>query len=135
MLRDLEVGDAGLNDRSQVRDIDVENPVHPGEADDDAVLDGQRTSREASPMPASHERHPFTTAQFDDLLHLGRRPRQNYRVGRGAEMNKRIRLVRQEIGRLGNQPAWRDDTSQFQKKRVVHRCEQNIMSRKSRRIN
>ena len=48
VLRDLEVGDARLDHGPQVRDVDVEDPVHARQADDDAVRDRQRAAGEAA---------------------------------------------------------------------------------------
>ena len=72
---------------------------------------------------------------YVDYLFVLGRLRQDEGLGRRTEMDERIRLVRLEVGRLGEQPVRPDDASQFLQKRVIHRGGMNIMCRNSARIN
>ena len=52
---DLRVGDAGLDGDAGVGEVDGEDAVHAGEADDDAAFGGERASAEACACSAGDE--------------------------------------------------------------------------------
>ena len=86
--RDLEVGDARLDDDPQVGDVDVEDAVEPRQADEHAVGDRQRAAGQAGAVPARDERHAVAPAQPDDRLHLLGRLGQHDRRRRRPQVHE-----------------------------------------------
>ena len=70
--RHVEVGHTGLDDDPLALEVDLEDPVHPGERDDDAVRDRQRSAGEPRAGAARDEGHAGAGAEPEDRLHLCR---------------------------------------------------------------
>ena len=51
-----DVDDARLDDRVAVAGVDLEDPLHPGQADHHPAADGERPARQARPAPLGDER-------------------------------------------------------------------------------
>src|ERR1700721_2135748 len=79
---DIGVDNAGLNGDLLIRKIDVEDPIHAGETDDDRALGWERASAETGAGTASDERNLVYRADTYDRLNLFCRAGQNDRVGR-----------------------------------------------------
>ena len=60
--RDVEVGDARLDHDPLRLEVDLEDPVHPRERDDDPLRHGQRAAREAGAGAARDEGHALARA-------------------------------------------------------------------------
>jgi hypothetical protein len=99
--RDVQVGDAGLDDNALGLEVDLEDPVHPGERDHDAVGDRQRAPREPGAGAARDERDPLAVARAHDRLHLGRRGGQRDEGGERAPAGEAVAVVDLELRRLG----------------------------------
>ena len=69
---DLEIRDAGLHGHAAIGNVDVEHAIEPGEADDNAAWNRQRSTREPRAVAARDERHTFLGAQTHDRLDLCR---------------------------------------------------------------
>ena len=69
-LRDVRIDDAGLDHDALVGNVDVEDAVHAGEADDDAALGGERASAEAGAGATADEGNLVPGADTNDGLHL-----------------------------------------------------------------
>lgn len=67
---DVEIDDTGFDDDAGVGDVNFEDAIHAGEADDDAVIDRERTAAEAGAGTASDERNVFAMAEAEDGLDL-----------------------------------------------------------------
>ena len=63
--REPDVDDARLDDRVAVAEVDLEDALHPGQADHHPAADGERPAREARPGPARDERHARAVARLD----------------------------------------------------------------------
>ena len=70
---DVEVRHARLDDDPLALDVDLEDPVHPRDRDDDAVRDRQRATREPGAGSARDERDAVPRAQPENRLHVSRR--------------------------------------------------------------
>ena len=69
-LRYPHVYDARLDHDAAVRDVYLQDFLHPGHYYENAGLDGQRAAGEAGARAAGHERYPFLVAEPDGLLDL-----------------------------------------------------------------
>ena len=121
VLRDRQIRDARLDHGPQVGDVDLEDPVHPRQPDHDAVGDRQRAAGEAGAVAARDERHAVPAAEPDDGLHFRRRPGQDDRRRRHAQVHEAVGLVRQEIGRVLEQAARSDRAREIAQKGCVAR--------------
>ncbi len=65
-----EIRDPRLDDHPPALEIDLDDPVHPGERDDDSVRVRHGPAREAGTRAAGHERHAVIVAGADDGLHV-----------------------------------------------------------------
>ena len=63
-IRDSQIGDTRLHGCGPVREIHVQNPVHAGKAQDDAVFQGQRASAKRCSCPARDNLDTVFTAKF-----------------------------------------------------------------------
>ena len=61
--RKMQVDHAGLNDGPKVGDVDLEDPRHPRERDDDASLHRDRATGEARPRAARDDGHRVLMAE------------------------------------------------------------------------
>jgi hypothetical protein len=67
---DVEIDDAGFDGDAGVGEIDFEDAVHTGEADDNAVFYGERAAGEAGASAACYEGEAFAMAEAEDGLDL-----------------------------------------------------------------
>ncbi len=79
----LRVEDAGLGHDDQVRPVDLEHPVHPGEGDRHAALDPGRAAAQSGAGTARHHRDAMIGGEPDQRGDLGRGLRQGDRDRRG----------------------------------------------------
>ena len=78
-LADAEIGDARLHARRAVLEIDVQHPVHLGDAEHDGVLLRDRAAAERGARAARHHLHPVLVAEAQDGRDLLGRRRQHHR--------------------------------------------------------
>ena len=77
---DVEVRDAGLDDDALALEVDLEDPVHPRDRDDDSLGDRQRAAREAGARAPGDERDAVAGAEPKDGLDVLRRARAGRRL-------------------------------------------------------
>ena len=92
----VEVRHARLHDDALALDVDLENPAHPGDRDDDPVRHGERTAGEAGARAAGDERHPVACAEPEDGLHVVRRAREHDAGGLGTPAGEAVAVVGRE---------------------------------------
>ena len=98
----VEVRDARLDDHALALEVDLDDPVHPREGDDDAVRDGQRAAREARSRPARDEGDAVAGAEPQHRLHLGGGAGEHDAGGLRAPAGQPVAVVRRELLRLGD---------------------------------
>jgi hypothetical protein len=101
--RDIEVRDARLDDDALGGDVDLEDPVHAGDGDDDAVRDRQRAARETGARASRDERHTVARAEPQRALDLVERSRKDYGRRLRAPSREAVAVVRREPLRLGEE--------------------------------
>ena len=108
-LADVEVRHAGLDDDALRREVDLENPLHPGERDDDAVGDRERAAGEAGAGAAGDERYALAGADPDDPLHLCRRAGEDDELRHRAPAREPVAVVGPQLLRLADHVGGADD--------------------------
>src|SRR5579864_1790679 len=68
--RDLGIDHARFHHCSRIGEINFENVVHACQADDDALIDWQRATAQASARTASYEGNFFLITNLNNRLHL-----------------------------------------------------------------
>ena len=101
-LRDRQVRDAGLDDRSPVDRIELQDPVQARQADHHTVRDGQRAAGEAGARPACDERHLVLVAHPYRRRHLVGVTGEQYEVGDDAVAGEPVALVRAALHPVGD---------------------------------
>ncbi len=91
--RDVEVRDARLDDDALALEVDLEDPVHPRERDDDPVGDRQRAAREPGARAARDERDALPRAEPDDRLDVLGRAREHDGGGLRAPAGEPVAVV------------------------------------------
>ena len=94
--RHVEVRDARLDDDALALEVDLEDPAHPGDGDDDPVRDGERAAGEAGAGAARDERDPVARAEPEHGLHLVRRAREHDARGLRAPAGEAVAVVGRE---------------------------------------
>jgi hypothetical protein len=69
-LGDVEVGDAGFDHDAAILIVDLENPLHPAHADQDAVLARQGAARQGGSGTARNDGHALGGRKFQDFADL-----------------------------------------------------------------
>ena len=100
---DVGVDDAGLHGDLLVGEIDVEDAVHAGEADDDGAFGGERSAAEAGACAARDEGDVVLRADADDGLYLLGAARQDDGGGHDAEGGEAVALVGLELVGRGDE--------------------------------
>ena len=100
--RDVEVRDARLDDDALALEVDLEDPVHARERDDDAAGDRRRAAGEPGARAARDERHALAVAGAEHGLHVLRRAGQDDELGHRAMPGEPVALVDAELLRLGD---------------------------------
>ena len=100
--RDVEVRDARLDDDALAREVDLEDPVHARERDDDASGDRRRAAREPGARAARDERHALAVAGAEHGLHVLGRAGEDDELGNRAVPGQPVALVDAELLRLGD---------------------------------
>ena len=103
--RHVEVRDARLDDDALAREVDLEDPVHAGERDDDAAGDRRRPAREPGSRAARDERHALAMACAQDDLNVLGGTREDDELGDRAVPGQPVALVHAELLRLGDRRA------------------------------
>ena len=104
-FRNVRIDDAGLDDNALVGDIDFQDAIHAGEADDDSALRWQRAAAQSGPRSTRDKRNAVLGADANDGLDLLGAARKHNGVRHGAEVGQAIALIGLELVRLGNQAA------------------------------
>src|ERR1700723_1202490 len=86
-LRDISIDDARLRDHARVRQVDFEDAIHAGQADDDPFVYRQRTAAQPRARSARDKRNPFAMADLHNRLHFSRRSRKQ----NGLRQNPKVR--------------------------------------------
>ena len=107
--RDVEVGDARLHDDALCVEVDLEDPGHSRQRDDDAVRDGKRAAGEAGAGSAGDERDAVASADPDDRLHLGRRAGEHDESRHGTPARKPVAVVHAQLLGLREHVVGTDD--------------------------
>ena len=106
---DVEVRDAGLDDDPLRGEVDLEDPVHPRERDDDSLRNGQRAAGQPGAGAAGDERHAFAGADADDALHLGGRAGEDDELRHRAPAREPVAVVDAELLGLRDHVPGADD--------------------------
>ncbi len=100
---DVGVDDAGLDGDLLVGEVDVEDAVHAGEADDDGAGGGKRSAAESGAGSAGDEGDVVLRADADDGLDLLGAAREDDGGGRDAEGGEAVALVGLELVGRGDE--------------------------------
>src|SRR3954470_16432738 len=119
---DLEVGHAGIDDHAAVWNVDRQDAIEPGKADDDAAGHRQCAAGQPGAVTPGNEWDALARAQPDDPLHLFRRVRQHHDRWHLAQMPKRIALIGEQLQRLVQDAFRTADPAQLFEDRVGHGC-------------
>src|SRR2546421_537634 len=87
-----------------IRNVDVQNAIHPRQADHDAVRDRQGTAGEPRARAAGDEGNAPLVADADDGLNLLRRGGQHDGGRDHAKIREAVALIGAQLLRLGEQP-------------------------------
>jgi hypothetical protein len=118
---DLEIGDAGLDGDTAVRNVDIENTIQSRETDEQPAWNRQRPSRQSAAVATRHERDVMTMAEAHHRLHLfGRRWEDDGRRS-VTEVRKPITLVGQKFQWFGDHSGVADDAAQLRDERGPER--------------
>ena len=93
----VEVRDARLDDHALALEVDLEDPAHPRDGDDDPVRDGKRAAGEARPGAARDEGDAVARAQPKHRLHLLGRARKHDARGLRAPAREPVAVVGREV--------------------------------------
>ena len=69
---DVQIDDPGFDNHASIREINFKDTIHPRQADDDTVFNGERPAAQACARSARNERDSFTVANSNDCLNLFR---------------------------------------------------------------
>ena len=116
--RDLDVGHARLHDDDAVREVHLEDAVHPGHHDDQAADDRQRPAGDPGAGAPGHHRDPVPRRDPEHPGHLFGRPRQHGKVGHRGDVGGVV-LVRQEVARFREHVGGPDRLAQFPQEGVA----------------
>ena len=105
----MEVHQPRLDHGELVLVVDLEDPRHAGDRDDDAALARQAPAGEAGPRPAGDERQALRVGEPDAGGDLGGGAREDDGVGGGAEDREPVRLVDQQLVGLREHAVGADD--------------------------
>jgi len=100
---DVGVDDSGFDDDALVGDVDFEDAVHTGEADDDAACGRKRAAAESGSGAAGDEGDAVLRADANDGLDLLGAAREDHGGGKGAEVGEAVTLVGLELGGFGDE--------------------------------
>ena len=100
--RDVEVRHARLDDDALALEVDLEDPVHPRERDDDAACHRRGAAGEAGAGAARDERHALPVTRAKHGLHVLGRAGKDDELGDGAVPGEPVALVDAELLRLGD---------------------------------
>jgi hypothetical protein len=89
----VEIDYAGLDGDAGVGEIDFEDAIHAGEADDDAIFDGERAAAEAGAGAAGYEGDVFAMAEAEEGLDFGGGIGEEYGARHGAEIGEGVAFV------------------------------------------
>src|SRR3954468_6090182 len=117
---DLEVGHTGLDHDATVWNVDRQDAIEPGKADDDAAGHRQCAAGQPGAVTTRDEWNVLARAQPDDPLHLFCRMRQHHDGWSLAQMPKRIALVGEQLQRLVQDGFCTADPAQLFEYRVGH---------------
>jgi hypothetical protein len=98
------VDHAGLDDRDAVDLVDLEDPVHPRDAEDDAARQRDGAAGEPAPHRARRDRDAARGRDAVDGTHLGGR-RGQHDERRDALVERPVEAVRDQVLGLGEDPA------------------------------
>ncbi len=110
---DVRVRHARLDADAAVLEVDLQDPLHPREDDQHAVLDRQRAAREARARPAGDPRHLDARAGGDDLPHLLGGAGQHGRGRRDVVLQQAVRLVGAQLVLVRVDPLVAEDPAQL----------------------
>ena len=94
--RHLEVRHAGLDDDALAPEVDLDDPVHPGDRDDDPVGDRKRSTGEPGAGAAGDEGNPIAGTQPQHGPNLVGRARQHHARRLRAPAREPVAVVRRE---------------------------------------
>ena len=100
--RHVEVRDPGLDDDALAREVDLEDPVHTGQRDDDAAGDGCRAARQPRARATSDERHALAMARAQHDLNVLGGARKDDELGDRSVPGQPVALVHAELLGLGD---------------------------------
>jgi hypothetical protein len=96
LVTEMQVDDTRLDDGAKAVDVDLENVVHLGKANQDPAIDGNRSATEAGAGATSGEGLAFANAQSRQVSDLRRGRRKNDRL-RPRLVDRSVILVKHEI--------------------------------------
>ena len=124
LFGELQVDDTRLDQRGAVFTVDLEDAVHPREADDDSALLWNRPAGETGAGAAGDHWQTSLASQDDDLGHLLRRRRQGDRAwggGLDGAIDAAVVLVDEQVGWARKDRVSADDAPQlFDKRFAIH---------------
>ena len=124
VFRELEVDDAGLDERGAVFAVDLEDAVHARQADDDPALLGTAPPERPVPAPAGNDRQPSLASQDNDFRHLLRCRWQGdgaRRCGLHSTVDATVVLVDEQVGRAREDRVSAEDVPQlFDQRFAIH---------------
>ena len=100
-VRKPDVHQTGLHHSPLVLVVDVEDPIHPVEPDENPPIDWKGPSREPCSCSPRHKGDPLSVADLHDPRHLLCRAGQDDDVRHGLEDGQAVRLVDSELAGIG----------------------------------
>ena len=100
--RDVEVRNARLDDDALALEVDLEDPIHPRERDDDSACHRCGPARKTGAGPACDEWHALPVTRAKHRLDVLGRSGKNDELGDGAVPGEPVALVDAELLRLGD---------------------------------
>ena len=119
VLRQIEVDDAGLDPGDAIVEIDVENPVHPGERDDDRRTEWDRPAGEPGARTTGHDGSPVPCGDPHDRLHVAGRGGEADRTGHTAAEDGRVAAQQRAFGRVDAHAVHADRRAQVGDDRII----------------
>jgi hypothetical protein len=106
---------ARLNDHALIRNINLENPIHPREADHDPTLSGQSASAKSSSRSTRDKWYAMPGTDPNYRLHLFSSARQHHGARHSVKIRETVALVRLELAGSRNQSTWPPWTASIQR--------------------
>jgi hypothetical protein len=122
----MRVDDSRLNHNIPVGNVHFENPVHAGQADDNAARGRQCAATQAGSSATAYKRDLVPCANADDCLDLSGASRQDHSSGKDAEIGQSVALIRLQLALAGNETVGADSRAQLANMALGKHCRKQL---------